>query len=943
MGTRAPEMRLWLAVFAALCAPWRAQATGEDAWAQGNGVVSVNVRAPFNYSVSFTADGTGSPLVEFEGAIRIRNQGKWYSTPDGTLTPVQTSLAIWNGTDARMGPFSATSQTFSLGTPPASDPAINATIRYFRLYAAFSFELQLLSGINETQLPFPVHTDGIGTNWSRPLPLATEFPSLFVGAPAATDLRFLTPTNNMLTTNFWAGPLGAFEGGLEGGPLALLNINRPDAAPPVFVMAPTTQNKDIFLSQPNATGSMPRRVAAGVSGYVDSVPAGFIQRVVVVGRRGLASAFHGWGRTLRRAAGTERLTLDSDVYSRQVHYMTDNGAYYCFCNRYNYNKDPDDPTKRYDVPMYKTVSALQAYHAAIGLRVGMYHLDPFWHSHHTDGHCDGVTASKWTPSAFHWPRGLGAGSEFQSTQWQMLYMLLAGPTFATDLPGGNAYQTDWPMEVQDLDTVVSGWRCCGQNSQVPPNASHAFWNTVLGDAVDRHNLRAIVADTLQVWGTGFSSRLRVFGSQQTWLDGYLGPSGGNGPGGASAHNLPIRIDQATPSDHMASASMNWPAVVSARCGRDMDGGDSWKQMATTGGYFLASLGVRPVMDVVWTTAVQPDNTEHIDRRADTEHALVVAVLTAGPVGVGDMINGTNITRISRALRADGTILKPAHPAVLLDGAFTGSDGCLNAQVWSAPAAPARSVSAREDRRANSMAFPERADGGAPGSGGAWWYTVLATGLAAAKSPCQLTSSALWPRAPTKGPGFVVVGLAPDVCRNGSRAGECLVVLAPETPGLGLMGAPQGGDTGSVRSFSLLSLAPLLPGGWALLGEPDKYIAVSPQRFVTTGALDASGCNSNNASDMYGSGADTPAKDELSPASGGPGLSFGVLGEPGEIVRVAILAPGGGVGRGSLGDRTRAQNGTVIELLVRVGSAQHVLAGLGAARVECGPGSVCRQV
>ena len=132
-------------------------------------------------------------------------------------------------------------------------------------------------------------------------------------------------------------------------------------------------------------------------------------------------------------------------------------------------------------------------------------------------------------------------------------------------------------------------------------------------------------------------------------------------------------------------------------------------------------------------------------------------------------------------------------------------------------------------------------------------------------------------------------------------------------------------------------------GWALLGELDKYIAVSPQRFVTTGALDATGCNSNNASDMYGSGADTPAKDELSPASGGPGLSFGVLGEPGEIVRVAILAPGGGVGRGSLGDRTRAQNGTVIELLVRVGSAQHVLAGLGAARVECGPGSVCRQV
>ena len=52
--------------------------------------------------------------------------------------------------------------------------------------------------------------------------------------------------------------------------------------------------------------------------------------------------------------------------------------------------------------MYKTVGALQAYHKALGLEVGLYHLDPFWHSHHPDGHCDGVTASNWSHSAFHW-------------------------------------------------------------------------------------------------------------------------------------------------------------------------------------------------------------------------------------------------------------------------------------------------------------------------------------------------------------------------------------------------------------------------------------------------------------------------------------------------------------------------------------------------------------
>ena len=190
------------------------------------------------------------------------------------------------------------------------------------------------------------------------------------------------------------------------------------------------------------------------------------------------------------------MTLDVDQYSRQVHYMTDNGAYYCYCNRFNDN--------HWREPMYQTVKELQHYHAKILGQdfVGLYHLDPFWHSHHPDGHCDGVTASNWSHSAFHWPDGLG-DQGFNGTRWQILYML-AGPTFPTDLKGGNVYESGWPMEAQDLDTVVggSGMRCCGGNSQVAASHSHAFWGRVLGDAVANSNLHAMVIDTLQVWATG---------------------------------------------------------------------------------------------------------------------------------------------------------------------------------------------------------------------------------------------------------------------------------------------------------------------------------------------------------------------------------------------------------------------------------------------------------
>ena len=75
----------------------------------------------------------------------------------------------------------------------------------------------------------------------------------------------------------------------------------------------------------------------------------------------------------------------------------------------------------------------------------------------------------------------------------------------------------------------------------------------------------------------------------------------------TAPGLQVRIDQALPSDHLASAILSWPAVVSARIGGDMDGGSTWTQMASTGA-FLSAIGIRPIMDVLWTQPVDTSNT-----------------------------------------------------------------------------------------------------------------------------------------------------------------------------------------------------------------------------------------------------------------------------------------------------------------------------------------------
>ena len=50
------------------------------------------------------------------------------------------------------------------------------------------------------------------------------------------------------------------------------------------------------------------------------------------------------------------------------------------------------------------------------------------------------------------------------------------------------------------------------------------------------------------------------------------------------------------------------------------------------GAFLSALAIRPIMDVLWTQSVMPDNTEHLAFRPNIEHELIIAVLTCGPVG-----------------------------------------------------------------------------------------------------------------------------------------------------------------------------------------------------------------------------------------------------------------------------------------------------------------------
>ena len=67
-------------------------------------------------------------------------------------------------------------------------------------------------------------------------------------------------------------------------------------------------------------------VSFGVQGYVEALPPAFSQAVVLLGRKGISATQMAWGETVRRHAGTKRLTLDKDILNSKVTYWTDNAS-----------------------------------------------------------------------------------------------------------------------------------------------------------------------------------------------------------------------------------------------------------------------------------------------------------------------------------------------------------------------------------------------------------------------------------------------------------------------------------------------------------------------------------------------------------------------------------------------------------------------------------------
>jgi hypothetical protein len=207
--------------------------------------------------------------------------------------------------------------------------------------------------------------------------------------------------------------------------------------------------------------------------------------------------------------------------------------------------------------------------------------------------------------------------------------------------------------------------------------------------------------------------------------------------------------------------------------------------------FSWAIDLIPAKDGFWSTAVQPGHPyPEGANRTEPFGPLnaAVATLSRGPVTPADGIGYFNASLIMRACMADGQLLQPDAPATALDTQIArlafGSGG-PDGQVWST----------------------------ASEVGGRTYHQLLVAQL---REPYACKE---WPPADA--------GASPPRLLFSNAAG-----VAPTTAVAidGAAGVPLAANDRA--DFELLHASPVLPNGWALLGEAAKWVPVTSQRVAS---------------------------------------------------------------------------------------------------------------
>jgi hypothetical protein len=505
------------------------------------------------------------------------------------------------------------------------------TFKNFESGLAILFEVEWPDGADNTTVPspegslanFPIFVQSSSQNNPYSLPSVLSWQGSFVQS------------------------VRGYSMGPKGGPTVFYNSSDPNLST-VIVASPFGGNWKAFTAGNNQDWKGSSAFSPGTSGRISSLPKDFKQSFLLHQAKhgGISSALAEWGAGMKRSRPSKGRKIQ-DITLRQVGYQTDNGAMYCFCSEKNCSEI--------------LISEVRSLNAS-GIPIGYL-------SFQSAGASSGRgKAAPWCVEVWgvdggldrqHYPMDLVSFQQALSVPLQ-----LYAPYFC-------------PSTIYFGNTTNGNWKSVSSDPTLPGCEAFSFKNINALEALDFYGWfydKGLNAGMVS-FETDFMNQnfncvpdfIKSATHADQWLLGMADA--------ALTRNVSIQWCYATPTDVLASIDL--PAVTNFRVSFDFCYGKSWDIGESS--LLVWALGAAPSKDTLWTTDNNrasvpgcPWTPDHETPAAELH--LVLSLMTTGPVGISDTIGMTNATLLKRAIRSDGTLLKPMKAITAVDSTFVDSSG-----------------------------------------------------------------------------------------------------------------------------------------------------------------------------------------------------------------------------------------------------------------------------
>lgn len=766
---------------------------------EGDLAIDIDTRhGDFNVSIDGTVWFVGkSPAFHVDGS--------WHFESDGSLVLLDTEET--HGTDAGLGSYRATTMHWEARTSSASAPAsrrrtpISTTFKAYTNQSLLAFSQYYPEGANNTAL---------GTALSNVDEVIGAFPRFNGDGGRVSDLGLFAPRQFWDLDMLGIG-LSGFRGGLYGGvPMAWYDRRTLRTV----VLSPLENFKSTVQSTATAfgdhdigdhhrmirirnNGTTPPDLACGPHGRLVSIPPGWRHTTIMVAGQGVVpTVVDRWGSLLLSFHNKTRTAPDGGgVINRKLGYMTDTGQFYW----YNHGT--------YTNPL-EAMRAVYTELMAARIPVGWFEFDSWWYYKGTNGTAveeDGGIY-EWTPrEEVFGPGGMAAARDAVGG-----LPLVTHAKYYTGIPGSVYEQKDgYPFLSEP-------------NASLP--LSQEFWDMLLAQAAG-WGVHLFEQDWL---ASVYELMLRP--SQDVHTIANFHRSLGKA---AERAGVPVQLCMPLVGDvlqSVESSSMRFIRVSDDYCTKV----DQWRIGRAS--VIPYAVGLIPFKDGFWSSRHQPGFKSmgqcYTNSFEENNPALqaTVAVLSGGPVAMGDKVGVTNATLMSRTCLGDGTLFRPERPAMPIEATFL-AEGAPEGDVWHTTA----TISTTTGMGDINIGGGGIAGRSSTGSGVAYGY-VFAANLSA---PYELPLASA-----------IVGGLGVEEEHTGEGKGvwyawdaskptaaiETLVLVDAthplSLPVLRPLANTAAGSSGvsSIISFGVWVLSPVLQGGWVFLGERNKIMPISSQRF-----------------------------------------------------------------------------------------------------------------